>query len=133
MLHVRSFSVRQKRRNLETANSFRRNLQRRKLGVTLSNASTATSTSAAATVSNEGCAAGKKTAARPRSSSLVEGVGLKKKNPEEAESSRLLSSPLSDRAKLVLLRSLTTADEVQTASKVPARQVKFTLQTDGVR
>lgn len=131
MLHVRSFSVRQKRRNLETANSFRRNLQRRKLGVTLSNASTASG----ATVISENAAKKTATLGRPRSCSLtVEGVGGKKKAKDEEQSPRPLSSPLSDRAKLVLLRSLTTADQVQSAaaSKV-GRQVKFTLQSDGVR
>lgn len=39
MLHVRSYSVRNKRRNLEAVSSFRRNRERRKIGVTLSNAS----------------------------------------------------------------------------------------------
>ncbi len=41
MFPVRSYSVRMKRRNIETVSSFRKNLQRRKLGVSLSNASTA--------------------------------------------------------------------------------------------
>ncbi|KAI2803431.1 hypothetical protein BLOT_007559 [Blomia tropicalis] len=51
MLHVRSYSVRLKRRNMETVSSFRRNQQRRKLGLSLSNASTASTS--AATVNNE--------------------------------------------------------------------------------
>lgn len=42
MLPVRSYSVRMKKRNLEAVSSFRKNLNRRKLGVTLSNASTST-------------------------------------------------------------------------------------------
>lgn len=40
MLHVRSYSVRNKKRNRETVSSFRRNRERRKLGITLSNTST---------------------------------------------------------------------------------------------
>lgn len=40
MFHVRSYSVRLKKRNIETVSSFRRNLQRRKLGSKISNAST---------------------------------------------------------------------------------------------
>src|SRR2546426_12419669 len=42
MLPVRSYSVRLKRRNLATEESFRKNLHRRKVGVTLSNASSST-------------------------------------------------------------------------------------------
>ena len=47
MFHVRSYSVRVKRRNKETVSSFRRNQQRRKVGLTLSNTSTVSAETAA--------------------------------------------------------------------------------------
>ena len=146
MLHVRSYSVRLKRRNLESVSSFRRNLQRRKLGVTLSNASSTASTSGGTIVSegarkasDGGSAAA--VVARPRSSSLtvVEDVATASKK-KTGTTANPLGSPLSDHAKLVLLRSLTTAGAVAAGDDEAAvcgnggkggRQVKFTLQEDG--
>ncbi|KAH9397657.1 hypothetical protein TYRP_003980, partial [Tyrophagus putrescentiae] len=150
MLHVRSYSVRLKRRNLESVSSFRRNLQRRKLGVTLSNASSTASTSGGTIVSEGARKASDGSTAvvvagRPRSSSLtvVEDVATASKKKTGSTTANPLGSPLSDHAKLVLLRSLTTAGAVAAGDDEAAvygnggggrgggRQVKFTLQEDG--
>lgn len=71
MLHVRSYSVRAKRRNMEAASSFRRNQARRKLGVTLSNTSTVSQDSRASLAARRAAAATTAATAKSKSSSCL--------------------------------------------------------------